>query len=155
MEDVRKQDPTYTNFVPKTAAEAVDRYIRCRRNGLKPMLVPECLITCAVGLTGAELDDFESWIINPNGDLDNVELVPDDTIRLYNDAIYKENCMRLEANLETPPLPYEHLETDDEKLDLRALQEAVQGKLALSPEAPCSTPLTSAASLSPRAGASC
>ena len=171
MEDIRKQDPTFTNFVPKTAAEAVDRYVRCRRNGLKPMLVPECLIACAVGLAGAELDNFEDWIINPNEDLDNVELVPDDTIRLYNDAIFKENCMRLEANLETPPMPYEHVETDDEKLeagslllslrqsreaqlDLTALQEAVQGKLALSPAALCSTPLTSAASRSPRAGAS-
>lgn len=154
MEDIRKQDPTFTNFVPKTAAEAVDRYVRCRRNGLKPMLVPECLIACAVGLAGAELDNFEDWIINPNEDLDNVELVPDDTIRLYNDAIFKENCMRLEANLETPPMPYEHVETDDEKLDLTALQEAVQGKLALSHAAPCSTPLTSAASRSPRAGAS-
>ena len=41
MEDVRKQDPTYTNFVPRNAAEAVDRYVRCRKNGLKPMLVPE------------------------------------------------------------------------------------------------------------------
>ena len=42
MENVRKQDPTFTNFVPATAAEAVDRYVRCRKNGLKPMLVPEC-----------------------------------------------------------------------------------------------------------------
>ena len=116
MQDVLKADPTFTKFVPRSAIEAVDRFVRCRNNGLKPMLVPECLIECAKGLSEPELSKFESWIINPNGDLDNVELVPDDTIRLYNEAVYKENCMRLEANLETPPLPYEHLETDDEKL---------------------------------------
>ena len=128
MEDIRKQDPTYTNFVPKTAAEAVDRYVRCRRNGLKPMLVPECLIACAAGLTGTELDNFEAWIINPNGDLDNIEMVPDDTIRLYNDAVYKENLKRLEAApMGTPPLPFE----DDEKLEFTALGEAVREQLSL------------------------
>jgi hypothetical protein len=79
MQDVRKQDPTFTNFVPRTAAEAVDRYVRCRTNGLKPMLVPECLIACAVGLKNSELDKFEKWIINPNDDLDKVKLVRDDT----------------------------------------------------------------------------
>ena len=79
MEDVRKQDPCFTNFVPRTAAEAVDRYVRCRKNGLKPMLVPECLIACAKGLTGVELDHFEAWIINPNDDLSKVELVPENT----------------------------------------------------------------------------
>ena len=137
MEDVRKQDPTFTNFVAKTAAEAVDRYIRCRRNGLKPMLVPECLIACAVGLSGGELDVFESWIINPNENLDDIELVPDDTIRLYNEAIYLENCRRLD---EIPPLPADE---DDEKLpDVTALAEAVQNKLDLSAAVPCSMPST-------------
>ena len=144
MEDVRKQDPTFTNFVPATAAEAVDRYVRCRRNGLKPMLVPECLIACAVGLQGPELDNFENWIINPNADLDNVKLVRDDTIRLYNEKIYKENLLRFtDAPTGTPPLPRE----DDEKMqidtdDITALQEAVREKLDLSPVAPRSMLLT-------------
>ena len=80
MEDIRKADPTFTGFVPRTAAEAVDRYVRCRRNGLKPMLVPECLIACATGLSPDELELFETWIINPNGSLEGVELVPDDII---------------------------------------------------------------------------
>ena len=143
MEDIRKQDPTYTNFVPKTAAEAVDRYVRCRRNGLKPMLVPECLIACAAGLTGTELDNFEAWIINPNGDLDNVELVQDDSVRLYNEAIYLENLERFEAQpTETPPLPFESGE-EDEKVD--EFTEAVRDKLNLSAEARSSTPATLAA----------
>ena len=81
MEDVRKADPTFTGFVPRTAIEAVDRYVRCRKNGLKPMLVPECLIECAKGLSEPELGKFEDWIINPNGDLSEVSLVPADAIR--------------------------------------------------------------------------
>ena len=149
MEDVRKQDPTFTNFVPRTAAEAVDRYVRCRRNGLKPMLVPECLIACAVGLKGRELDKFEKWIINPNADLDKVKLVRDDSIRLHNEKIFKENLLRLE----TPPLPRE---SDDEKkmmeieeidvdvMDIEKtdvdeqITESGLETLSLSPGVPCS-----------------
>ena len=109
MEDVRKADPKFTNFVPRTATEAVDRYVRCRRNGLKPMLVPECLIECAKGLDEKQLDLFEAWCICPDRSLDNVKLVPADTIRLANEAIYRENCKRIGE----PPLP---LSQDDEKL---------------------------------------
>jgi hypothetical protein len=123
MQDVRKQDPTFTNFVPKTAAEAVDRYVRCRKNGLKPMLVPECLIACAGGLKGTELDKFESWIINPNADLDEVDLVPFDSVRLANDAVYHANLLKHT----TPPLPAEQ---DDEKMPL--LTAAVRDSLDLS-----------------------
>ena len=123
MQDVRKQDPTFTNFVPKTAAEAVDRFVRCRKNGLKPMLVPECLIACAGGLPPAELDKFEDWIINPNADLDNVELVPFDSVRLANDAVYHANLLKHT----TPPLPAEQ---DDEKMPL--LTESGRDSLDLS-----------------------
>ena len=141
MEAIRKQDPTFTNFVPKTAAEAVDRYVRCRKNGLKAMLIPECLIACAVGLTGAELDQFEDWIINPNADLSKIELVPENTIRLYNNKVYEENVKRLEDGWDRalPPLPRAP-DTDDEKMpvSIAALQEAVQEKLSLSPSARCS-----------------
>ena len=111
MEDVRKADPKFTNFVPRTATEAVDRYVRCRRNGLKPMLVPECLIECAKGLDEKQLDLFEAWCICPDRSLENVKLVPADTIRLANEAIYRENCKRIGE----PPLP---LAQDDEKLTL-------------------------------------
>ena len=113
MLSLRKVDPTFTNFVPRTASEAVDRYVRCRNNGLKPMLIPECLIQCAVGLKGAELDKFESWIINPSMDLDTVKLVPSTAISAANDAIFEENCKRIEGAMqdEEPPLPFE-----DEKI---------------------------------------
>ena len=97
MEDVRKADPTFTGFVPKTAVEAVDRYVRCRKTGLKPMLVPECLIECAKGLGKPEMDKFEDWIINPNGSLDDLDLVPCDKISAANEAIYIDNCARREV----------------------------------------------------------
>ena len=137
MEDVRKQDPCFTNFVPKTAVEAVDRYVRCRKNGLKPMLVPECLIKCAVGLSGYEMDKFEDWIINPNQDLYKAALVPDDTIRAQNEKTYEEIlCRHLKnAPTDTPPLPME-LESsqDDEKMiEVEPIQEEYElEKLCLS-----------------------
>lgn len=110
MQDVRKSDPTFTNFVPRTAAEAVDRYVRCRRNGLKPMLVPECLIACSAALSGSELDKFEQWIISPNDDLSHVKLVPEDSVRAANEAIYLETCKKFEN---MPPVP--EIPSDDEK----------------------------------------
>ena len=67
MLSVRKQDPLFINFVPKTAEEAVDRFIRCKNRGLKAYLIPECLITCAQALDDTEAEKFEDWIINPNG----------------------------------------------------------------------------------------
>ena len=108
MEDVRKSDPTFTGFVPRTAAEAVDRYVRCRKNGLKPMLVPECLIECAKGLDAKQLDMFENWIINPNGSLDEMDIVPCDQISRANEAEYIENCKRnnYEWGSTLPPVPF-------------------------------------------------
>ena len=112
MDLVRKSDPTFTNYVPRTAAEAVERFVRCRNNGLRPMLIPECLIECSRGLKGKELDMFESWMINPQGDLDNVPLVPMHSIREANDKIYEENLARVSKDLSfssvgLPPLPLE------------------------------------------------
>ena len=124
MLNVRKSDPTFTNFVPRTAAEAVDRFVRCRNNGLKAMLIPECLIACAKGLTGKELDMFESWVINPNGAIPaGVKLVEQREIREANDAVFQQNLERFEQMSidEEPPLPAEDddvsmQDVDDEKM---------------------------------------
>ena len=123
MLDVRKSDPTFTNFVPRTAAEAVDRFVRCRNNGLKAMLIPECLIACAKGLTGKELDMFEAWVINPNGTIPTDNLVEQREIREANDAVFEQNLERIERmNIdEEPPLPAEDddvsmQDVDDEKM---------------------------------------
>ena len=107
-----KVDPTYTNFVPKTAAEAVDRYVRCRNNGLKAMLIPECLIECARGLKEDELNKFEQWIINPSGDLSEVDLVEQPEIREANDAVFQETLARVTANMSQES---KEQEQDDEK----------------------------------------
>ena len=127
MEDVRKADPTFTGFVPRTAVEAVDRYVRCRKNGLKPMLVPECLIECAKGLNEEQLDLFEAWCINPNGEITGT-LVPENSIREANNKIYMENLKRLD---ELPPLPLEP--EQDEK------QELLEQPGSTSSEDPSST----------------
>ena len=122
MLNVRKTDPTFTNFVPRTAAEAVDRFVRCRNNGLKPMLIPECLITCAKGLTGKELDMFEAWVINPSGAIPTDNLVEQRQICEANDAVFQQNLERFEQMSidEEPPLPAEddvHMQdVDDEKM---------------------------------------
>ena len=89
MDDIRKADQTFTGFVPKTAFEAVDRYTRCRRNGLRAMMIPECLIECSRALPPSELDKFENWIINPHHDLSELDLVPSTTINESNDNVYK------------------------------------------------------------------
>jgi hypothetical protein len=116
MLGVRKQDPEFVAFTPKTAEEAVDRFVRCKRRGLKAYLVPECLIACAHGLPPSELEKFESWIINPCDDFSNVSLVEQKSIRESNDAIFAENARRVEDKMqvdELPPLPREQ---EDEKM---------------------------------------
>ena len=132
--EVWKADPSFTNFVPKTAVEAVDRFTRCTRNGLRPMLVPECLIACARGLNGEEMDRFEAWMINPSGDLAGVKLVEQTAIRKANEKLFEENAERIERQAngdELPPvptydpLPYTGYEEDDEKNEMMPLMPAL------------------------------
>ena len=117
---VRKTDPRFVNFVPRTAEEAVDRYIRCRRNGLKAYLVPECLIDCAKALEPEEMSKFENWIVNPQRDLTKLDLVEQKAIRSSNDAVFASNERRVEAQLDSvPPVPMEIdavRGVDDEKM---------------------------------------
>ena len=94
----RRADPTFTNWKPKTAFEAVDRFTRCQRNGLKAMMIPECLSN---NLPEAELDKFEEWIINPQG-LDFSKAVPDDSIRKLNESLFLKTVKERD---EIPPLP--------------------------------------------------
>ena len=107
MENVLKADPSFVNFTPRTAVEAVDRFTRCQRNGLKAVMVPECLIRCARGLRGPELDLFEDWVINPN--------VPADSIRAANEELYRETLRLRDGPSEVPPVPCVP-NSDDEKM---------------------------------------
>ena len=68
--DFRRADPTFVNFVPKTAAEAVDLFNRHRSKGLATALYPECFIHCARKLPDGELDKFHRFIVNPAGDIE-------------------------------------------------------------------------------------
>ena len=99
----RRADPSFTNWKPTTAFEAVDRFTRCQRNGLKAIMIPECLIECSATLPEAELDKFEEWIINPGG-LDFSKAVPDDSIRKHNETVFAKIDKGHEEKL-LPPLP--------------------------------------------------
>ena len=116
MKNLWKVDPTYTDYMARTAEEAVGRYVRCRNNGLKPMLIPECLIQCSRGLNEKELDRFEQWVVNPSGDLSEADLVPDKSICEANDKVFAENLERLTAKL-----ALEKVEEDDEKRQVDAI----------------------------------
>lgn len=109
---VRLRDPSFVNFVPKNAEEAVERLARCRRNGLHPYMVPECIIECGKGLSGQQLDLFEEYVVNPQGvDVDNI--VPFDTVRQENEKEHNRLAL-LQNGSEVPPLPC--AVSDDEKL---------------------------------------
>ena len=111
MLKVRLQDPSFVNWVPKTAVEAVDRFTRCKNNGLHPYMVPECLIECSKGLADAELDLFEEYVINPQG-VDTTNIMPFDGLR---QQLENEHVLLLKNGDEVPPLP---AEIDDEKISV-------------------------------------
>ena len=66
--DFRKADPTYLGFKPKTAEEAIDLFYRHKLLGVPVHLWPEVFVKCAADLKDAELDKFESWLVNPQGE---------------------------------------------------------------------------------------
>ena len=111
MLSVRLRDPSFVNFVPKNAEEAVERLARCRRNGLHPYMVPECIIECGKALSGQQLDLFEEYVVNPQG-VDTENIVPFDTVRLENENEHNRLVLLHENGSEVPPLPCE----DDEKV---------------------------------------
>ena len=66
--DFRKADPTYVNFVPTTAADAINKFYRHKSLGVPPHLWPEVFVKCAAKLPPAEMAKFESWLVNPEGE---------------------------------------------------------------------------------------
>ena len=67
--DFRRADPKYVNFVPKTAADAIDLFNRHRNLGLTADKYPECFVHCARALPDPEIDKFHRFIVNPGGDI--------------------------------------------------------------------------------------
>ena len=134
----RLADPSFTNFKPRTAYAAVDRFTRCTRNGLKAIMIPECLIECSRDLPPRELDKFEEWIINPNG-LDFSKAVPDDRIQRDNEIMYLRNKqVREHTPLPVlPPLPPVDADEkfdmiDEEKVEPMKVQELGNGDVMIS-----------------------
>ena len=137
----RRADPTFTNWEPKTAYEAVDRFTRCQRNGLKAVMIPECLIKCSRRLPEPELDKFEEWIINPGG-LDYSKAVPDDSIRAQCAATFQA---AFGNHNRVPPLPpvdedekmqdaFDAPEEKEEKEDVvMKVQELGDGEVLIGP----------------------
>ena len=117
----RLADPSFTNFKPRTAYAAVDRFTRCQRNGLKALMIPECLIECSRDLPPGELDKFEEWIINPNG-LDFSKAIPDDRIQRDNEIMYLRNRQEREHT----PLPVLPPVDADEKFEMDIEEEKVE-----------------------------
>lgn len=109
MLSVRLRDPSFVNFVPKTAEEAVERLARCRKNGLHPYMVPECIIECSKALSEDQLDLFEEYVVNPQG-VDTTNIVPFDGVRQANENEHNRLALLQENGDEVPPLP-----VDDEK----------------------------------------
>jgi hypothetical protein len=124
MLSVRKQDPLFINFVPKTAEEAVDRFIRCKNRGLKAYLIPECLIKCAQALDDVEGEKFESWIINPEGPPPEAGKLVRSDLNERNAKVFEESAKRVEQKLlnvgNSPQIPINELMMlhcqDDEKM---------------------------------------
>jgi hypothetical protein len=124
MLSVRKQDPLFINFEPKTAEEAVDRFIRCKNRGLKAYLIPECLIKCAQALDEDECEKFEKWIVNPQGDLPGPGKLVRSDLNERNLEVFEESAKRVEEKLlnvgNRPQIPINELMMlrcqDDEKV---------------------------------------
>ena len=149
-----KCDPTFTNYVPRTAEEAVGRFVRCRDNGLSAMMIPECLIECSRGLNTEELNEFEQWIINPAGPVSLTgSLVETTEMTKANNEIYGEAVKRFEAtklaqaedekredSLSDVPLVPAILTLTEQTLLERAARAAEPPSAT---EAPANTPATS------------
>ena len=117
--DFRKADPTYVNFEPLTAADAIDKFHRYKQRGVPPNLWPEVFVECATKLPEAELDKFEAWLVNPNGMGENPKTISKtawvDTVNAENEEVRKQLLKESQAR-DAPPIILEnYMEEDDEK----------------------------------------
>ena len=69
-QNFRLADPEYIDFVPKTVEEAILKFRRLQTKGIEAWMFPEALIECGGKLPEAEMEKFESWMINPSGEPD-------------------------------------------------------------------------------------
>ena len=112
MLKIRKADPTFVNWVPVDAADAVDKFQRLQRNGLPASQIPEALIDCAKGLKGDDIDLFTEWIVNP-ADAQGVDA------RIFTEQNAADHAKILEEhNIKLLGVVEEEVDQDDEKCDI-------------------------------------
>ena len=70
VEAWRLADPKYVDFNPETVQQAILKFRRLQEMGLSPWKYPEAMVECCKKLPDAEIDKFESWIVNPAGEPD-------------------------------------------------------------------------------------
>ena len=67
MEEIRKLDPSYTDWVPKTAVEAIGLFYKKKKLGqIKWDDVDAVFRELARGLDQSEFNTFVHWITNPS-----------------------------------------------------------------------------------------
>ena len=105
VEAWRLADPKYVDFDPDNVQQAILKFRRLQEMGLSPWKYPEAMVECCKKLPDAEIDKFESWIVNPAGEPDA-------------DAVDVRDFLKAQADLDVKhgrdamaPL----LEQDDEK----------------------------------------
>ena len=76
--DFRKSNPTFVDFVPHTAAEAIDLFYRFKRLGVPHEQYPETFVWCSRKLDSEEGGKFEEFICSPQGVNETVALYQED-----------------------------------------------------------------------------
>ena len=121
MTDYRKSDPTYLNWKPRTASEAIEKFYRHKNLGVPPHLWPEVFVDCARDLPDTESIKFEAWLVNPQG-----KALPAPVITATDLEIEKERkqllaeatARDLQTVLQTVPEVPAFMDVDDEKVDV-------------------------------------
>ena len=118
--DFRKADPTYTNFEPATAEEAINKFYRHKNLGVPPHLWPEVFVDCAGHLPPAELQKFQDWLVNPAGEPTGPLLEPiDHQNEALRAKLLREATARDAATtciMEEAPIVENYMDVDDEKV---------------------------------------
>ena len=111
-ENWRLADPEYVDFDPTTVQEAILKFRRLQRMGLKPWMYPEAMVTCARKLGEQEMGRFESWLINPSGEPDKNAVDVRDFLKAQHDLDVKHGRFAL---LPMPENDEKEEKEDDEK----------------------------------------
>ena len=127
--DFRKADPTYVNFKPMTAEDAINKFYRHKDLGVPPHLWPEVFVNCAATLPDEELKKFESWLVNPQGEPTGTELREVDAA---NERLRKQ--LLAEANIRDMPTTINeaYMDVDDEKTPLQPPEECSMSSLLVN-----------------------